>query len=745
MKTQGAVPVLVFGLIATAVCWPALVGGESFVPSDYHVNATIFGGSRDPDLHVPLRNYRHQEILEEHFRSHLTLERALAAGELPLWDPSHLFGESYYEQPTSLLLYPPKVLLALAFEADRAFTMSMWLHLWLAGIAMYALTRRLGMAPMAAIFAGVAWMLCGKTSIYFKFPTGLAHLAWLPLVFACGVRMTWRSALAGSIPLALAMIAAGPALQLYTAVLLAAFILARGRGDLGKWAAMGGAALLMTAPVNVPMLRLMADGPRLGFGETDFSVNPRTPLVLATTVFPRILGGPVDRVNLFKAYGLPQFQDFNVYIGLAPLLALALWWKVRRETPTRFFAVAAAVFFVLLFAEPLNQFVHLIVPTPSKHFAYRMSYLFHFCAIVAAAGVFDRLSADPGRFAATRRVLIRLIAAAVGLALLGSAAAGFAGGALANWIGLEARNAHVWLPLVFAAGLVGVLALWKPGRSGPFAAAWIALTLVELFVFHKAYNPTYPSATPELPEAIRTLQARPHDRADGPMTIPWWGTNQPNLLSCYGIRTAGGSAPFAQRRTDRWARAVRASVDRWVLSTRFNDPAPLGRMGTQWFVEDGAVRPIEDAVPRAYLAANPIVVADGDAALEAVLAGRTPVIEAAAPRGTRPDAAGTVSFERDGFNEVVLRVETPAETTLILCDAWTPEWECDIDGTPTPVLRANYLLRAVNVPAGTHRVRFRFVPRLLYAMLAVAGATLLAVLGGLGWSIRRSAADRQQR
>ena len=47
---------------------------------------------------------------------------------------------------------------------------------------------------------------------------------------------------------------------------------------------------------------------------------------------------------------------------------------------------------------------------------------------------------------------------------------------------------------------------------------------------------------------------------------------------------------------------------------------------------------------------------------------------------------------------------------VVLNDIWHPWWRATVDGVDAEILKANVLFRAVQVPAGTHKVRFSFKP-----------------------------------
>jgi hypothetical protein len=86
------------------------------------------------------------------------------------------------------------------------------------------------------------------------------------------------------------------------------------------------------------------------------------------------------------------------------------------------------------------------------------------------------------------------------------------------------------------------------------------------------------------------------------------------------------------------------------------------------------------------------------------------------------------------MNDVTVEVETPGPVLLRLADLWYPDWTAQVDGKRTPILKADYLLRAVYVPAGRHRVEFRFESPAMMRGLLLSLLSLMLVLGGFAWS-----------
>ncbi|HEV2553134.1 MAG TPA: hypothetical protein VGV17_05165 [Bosea sp. (in: a-proteobacteria)] len=73
-------------------------------------------------------------------------------------------------------------------------------------------------------------------------------------------------------------------------------------------------------------------------------------------------------------------------------------------------------------------------------------------------------------------------------------------------------------------------------------------------------------------------------------------------------------------------------------------------------------------------------------------------------------AKAEIRLSRYENTEVEIEVTAPIAGFVVLNDIWHPWWRAEIDGVETEILKANVLFRAVQVPAGRHKVTFSFRP-----------------------------------
>ncbi len=151
----------------------------------------------------------------------------------------------------------------------------------------------------------------------------------------------------------------------------------------------------------------------------------------------------------------------------------------------------------------------------------------------------------------------------------------------------------------------------------------------------------------------------------------------------------------------------------------FSGALPRATVLTRWSVEtndSGAMARIVDPV---FDPTREVVLSEAPAGITA---------STESPRGE----ATIRSFKP---RHVVVQAKAPQAGILLLNDRWHEHWHATVDGKPAPVLRANFIMRGVALPAGEHTVEFRFDPphgALTITLSAVAvGALLLLGLAFL--------------
>ena len=97
------------------------------------------------------------------------------------------------------------------------------------------------------------------------------------------------------------------------------------------------------------------------------------------------------------------------------------------------------------------------------------------------------------------------------------------------------------------------------------------------------------------------------------------------------------------------------------------------------------------------------------------------------------DSTATIELVAYEPNYLKYEVSSDKGGTVIFSEIYYPGWKSTIDGQEVPHGRADYILRAMNVPAGKHVVEFRFDPTSLHvteniAFIALGLLALLAVV-----------------
>jgi hypothetical protein len=154
--------------------------------------------------------------------------------------------------------------------------------------------------------------------------------------------------------------------------------------------------------------------------------------------------------------------------------------------------------------------------------------------------------------------------------------------------------------------------------------------------------------------------------------------------------------------------------------------------GNAWFVQE--VKLVEDA-NEAILALDGLNTKNV-AVVDNNFAEYLPKTEFAA------DTSANIELVSYQPNELVYRSNSANERLALFSEIYYPHgWKTYIDGEEAPHFRANYVLRAMIVPAGEHEITFKFEPEVVKtgSSIALASSILLGLLliGGIVWGIRK--------
>ncbi len=501
---------------------------------------------------------------------------------------------------------------------------------------------------------------------------------------------------------------------------------------------------------------------------TSWSLHPEEAFSLVVPEFvgrnPQLGEGPATY------WGRNLFKLNHEYGGLIPLLLLPLAFvgrRRRRGEAWLFTGIAAAsLLYALGATTPFFHLYYWLVPGV-KLFRAPSSIMFVFAiAVITAAAIGleeARQSEAEKDWSETSRKVTRYLWIATGVfALLALLAAT---GVLTDlWVSLIYRDIApdkaaalqenlpyiqlgLWLSVLLAGVLAGAWQLRARGSisDAAFIVALVALSFFDLIrvdsQFIQVINPNLIYPRDDTTEFLIRQQASgepfrvlrlPNTRY-GPNQFAFYGIEQVaghhgNELGRYRDLTDG-------ERLFNW-RILQLLNVRYVVSG-----GPIEAPGLQeaFRGQSAVVYQLAGSYPRAFLVSRNEAVADSLALSRLLSPDFDPaaelIVDESVEIDSYPDAAGGVRWVERGINEQVLEVETSGPAYLVVSENYYPDWKAEVDGAPAPVLRADYSLRAVELTAGTHQVRFVYRSTMLRAAAWTTILSTLAVAGIIGASL----------
>jgi len=781
---------LVLAIVLIAFTHPFFFQGKQFSPMDVLYSYYPWKAVAPAWYEQPSNALRWDDA-SKFYPGRVNLLRNFQQDGMTFWQTDHLLGTP--NRPTLHrygLLFYPFLWLFFFLPFNTANSLIHILNLFIAGISMWLLLREHKLSPIPALSGAIVYMLNGFFIVWMSafFLPGI--LALLPLLLFLYERLLRRQQVVYAMMAALVM-----ALQFYLgyppgSILFFVFFGLYCLGSLirlciqRKWrtalrmigflglaviiaAGLSALYLIPTVQQLVGSEYMMARGS--GRGNT---VSVSWELLLGF-LFPNFWGNPTGSVgNVWVGQG--NYCEAIAYWGITPLILAVFGLLVGRKRGQIYpFAVSSLILAlsVTYGIRPLNYLQCL--PGFSGINVTRWQFGIALAGSVLAASGLDYLL--------TLKQHQRIWSALVGLLVGG--VFGYLVATIASPVSIRARFAdyppliqsHYW-QLGLAAACLTLLASYilfhKRVSHTLFGILILGLIVVDLFAFGAGFNPyivdeeLYP-ATP----GIRFLQSQTEFYRIAPWGVVFREFLPVNTANVYGLATVTGvdhyrdlryrafwgsmmsseSQETAQRygyvRLDQDLDVNRPLLD--MLNVRYIVTAPehgsFESLNTAYrgpdmrIYENPFALPRTWGVPRYELVSNEQALSrvhetDFDARL-VVLLEQDPGLDIDQSSCTSQELQSeVVAYAQD---EIVVHTDFACDGLLVLSERFAPEWQATLNGERTEVLRANYLLRAVAVPAGEHTVHFQYRPSANLLGLGISLVALILFCGLLGFVWKR--------
>ncbi len=715
-----------------------------------------------------------------------------ATGAIPQWNPFIFGGVPFSSVVGHGDIFYPTAWLRWFVPTDLGMTLGFFFHISLAGVAMYALLRGLGLIWGAAVVGGVAYQLSGIVASQMSpghdgklFVASLAPLAFLTLLKAI---RHGRVGGYGGFALVVGLAILSPQVQMAYYLLVASgfwtlwltFFDPERRADRPGWKPVGAASVAVLIGIGIAAVQVIPilthkvytprgpGGPSLGWEYATAFAMPVEELM--TTILPQFNG------MLDSYWGQNFFKSHTEYLGaLVVVLALLGLGPARKRGLLTGFGVIAGLFLLVSFGghTPFYRLWYLMPMMSSVRAAGMAFYLVALPVCVWAALGVERLL----RGQASQQGLLTALGVIGGVALLGVAGVlqGVAtaiarpetmAAAVANAGELRLGSLRLLLVLLIGGGVL--LAVQRGTLKGAAAAALLVVAVTGdnwsiLHHFAKWYPPatiTYAddeitAAMKKTPLPFRNLDPSGGNIYESSMLMAF---RVPTLLGYFGMESKyfdellGGKGQWVnQLNPNFWdlyaVQYITLNQDiakipgyHKVLGP-VSFPHLIGRnrrvatLAGYLFERDSTAKwvrvlPAAAKVPEDRIV--PTIIDPRFPIRSFVLYPDSSSIVAGGGNQT-PPAPTTVKAEltrwQPGAMTVKLNGADTRTTYLMVAENWYPDWKATIDGKTVQTHRADFALLSVALPPGAKEVTFTYDSTVYHQMMWVSWASALIALG----------------
>lgn len=572
--------ILVIVLAPLIVFGPALATGKTIGPFD-QMAAMIPGGGEPNTTRAwdvlqadgALQFYAWRDLV---FESHRT-------GKNPHWNPYQLTGTPLLSNSQSAPYYPLHLAFA-ALPTGLAIVFLAWIHLAVAGLGTFAISRRLGASVEGALVAGIAASLCPFAIAWSALASVMTACCWIPVLLAAQLSLVQNFSIrsfAATAGAAVMLLTAGHLQFIFYGVIAWLLFAITSDSTRGKAIITGAAALAIAGFAALPQILPTLEYSKLSHRRTvataegyqAYSASAIKPFELLGFLAPEFMGKPghpdsPDAANgetipsAWSAYAKPggNYAESAIWVGIPVALGLCLLGRKtnwRRATPI----IAVGVLGLLLaFDTFLGQLFYFQIPgfasTGSPGRA-AILVVFAACALAGLGFPNDESQVDPKAKAYPYFALLAL-------ALITIAASAQLGG-LKSWVNIDlapiiARRTTEALPGLVIALLLAAGSWWVWVKKG-----WFAPGALLAIAAHLAVVPTQilPFAAPPKIAGDQILNVRVAyvNKGWDFFTVAPGGLMPPNFATIGRIQDVGGYDSLLAKSTVEVLKSINAGQD----------------------------------------------------------------------------------------------------------------------------------------------------------------------------------------
>lgn len=745
-----------FLLAALFAAFPTVwLGAESFFRSDYGV------------LAYPFVHYHRESIW---------------SGELPLWNPLSNCGAPFLAQWGTMVLYPGTLFYVL-LPLPWSLGVFCLLHLWLGGIGMFKLAERWTHSRFGAAVAGTVFVFNGITLACLIWPNYTVALGWMPWVVLL-VQRAWkeggRTVVLAALAASMQMLAGTPEIVVFTWIVLGGLLSVESverKTEDGSRVPVTHYGLRFA--LILALVSALCAAQLLPFFDL-LTHSQRDPSQAVGKWALPAWGWANLLVPMFRCAMSPQEfyfmqgQEFltSCYAGAAALALAALAvWRVR-DRRVVLLAVLGVVAVLLAMGNngPLFPLLHKVIPVVgiARYLVKFLILVAFVVSLLAAFGVKWCLSRDgasdataSGPWAIGHRpsatewqplLVLATLVPAIALLVLW-----WMRGHPLTYDRFDETVANTVGRMLFFGCSLAMLfnACAGPRQRTSLLAglATLALIAADGLTHLKNQNPTLDAKlfAPNLGREATGIALRPGDgrlmiSPDAERTLLHIGATNwaqefalkrrafwSNLNALDGVPKVNGSSTLRIREQDElqsWIYASNAAPSEALLNF-----LGVGNVLTGMTNLAGVSRP--SSLPFITAGQRPLFgeKRESSATLQLLFSGLfDPRGQVHLPAEYRSKVAVTgpslASLREQSWSANRVECEVTADVPALVAIAQTfyHPWKAYVDDKPVPLLRANHAFQALEVPAGTHRVRLAYEDRkfrigclISLAALAVCG------------------------